>query len=142
MESYTALKRSRKKDYSKFTIVIGILIMAYALYRMDVLMVFIGALVVYVTVYSKDVVIDENGMTTHYHAIFYNKSRTYPFSAFSELRVQRTGGPEMLLNFVRGGVSNTCLFTSSDGEAVICLAKEGNPGMLIREVRVRRARGF
>jgi hypothetical protein len=143
MERYTALRRSSlKKDYTRFTIVVGIFIIAYALYRMDFWMAFIGAVVIYVTIYSKDVVIDKDGMTTHYHAIFYNKSRTYPFSAFTELRVQRTGGPEVILGFVRNGMNTPCLFTVSDGEAVIRLAKEGNPRLLIREIPARRRRGY
>ena len=134
MESYTALRRSSsKKDFSKFTIVIGILIIAYALFTMDIFMILIGAVVIYVTVYSRDVIIDENGVTTHYHAIFYNKSRSYPFSAFTELRIHGSGGPEMVLGFVRRGTNNNYIFTASDGEAVIRLAIEGNPRIQIRE---------
>jgi len=143
MESYTALRRSSsKKDFSKFTIVIGILIIAYALFRMDITMVLIGAAVIYVTVYSKDVIIDEKGVTTHYHAIFYNKSRFYPFSAFSELRVHGRGGPEMILGFVRSGNNSNYIFTASDAEGVIRLASEGNPRIRIREVEARKRGGY
>ena len=74
MESYTALRRSSfKKDYSKFTIVVAICIIAYSLYKMDLKFALLGAVAIYVTLYSKDVIIDEKGMTTHYHAILYRE---------------------------------------------------------------------
>ncbi len=134
MESYTALRKSSsKKDFTKFTIVIGVLIIAYALFTMDIFMAFIGAVVIYVTVYSRDVVIDEKGVTAHYHAVFYNKSRSYPFSDYTELRIHDNGGPEMVLGFVRRGTNTNYIFTASDGEAVIDLAMEGNPRIRIRE---------
>ena len=134
MESYTALRKSSsKKDFTKFNIVIGILIILYALFTMDIFMAFIGAVVIYVTVYSRDVVIDEKGVTTHYHAVFYNKSRSYPFSDYTELRIHDAGGPEMVLGFVRRGINTNYIFTASDGEAVIDLAMEGNPQIRIRE---------
>ncbi len=134
MESYTALRRSSsKKDFSKLTIIIGILIIAYALFTMDIIMALFGAVVIYVTVYSRDVIVDENGVTTHYHAIFYNKSRSYPFSAFSELRVHGRGGQEMVIGFVRNGSNTNHIFTASDADGVIRLATEGNPRIRIRE---------
>lgn len=143
MESYTALRRSSfKKDYSKFTIVVAICIIAYSLYKMDLKFALLGAVAIYVTLYSKDVIIDEKGMTTHYHAIFYNRSRTYAFSDFNELRVQRTGGPEIIIGFVRKGMNTNCLFTSDDGEGVIRLATEHNPRIAVREIRARRRPGF
>ncbi len=143
MESYTALRRSSsKKDFSKLTIVIGILIIAYALFTMDIFMVFIGAVVIYVTVYSRDVIVDENGVTTHYHAIFYNKSRSYPFSDFTELCIHQGSGREMVLGFARKGVNTKYIFTSSDGEGVIRLATEGNPRIRIKEFETRKPRGY
>lgn len=142
MEKYTALRRSSyKKDFSKITIIIGMLLIAYGAFTMDITTVFIGAVVIYVTIYSKDVVVDEYGVTTHYHAIFYNRSRSYPFSAFSELRVHGRGQPEMVLVFVRNGYNSNYLFKASDAEGVIRLAREGNPRMWVREVEGRKPRG-
>ena len=142
-EKYTALRRSSlKKDYTRFTILIGSLILAYGLFNLDLLMMAIGAVVIYVSLYSKDVVIDRNGMTTHYHAIIYDKSRTYPFTDFTELRVRRGDGPETMVGFVRNGMHTPCLFTNSDAEGVIHMAKEGNPRIIVREIPFGRRRGY
>ena len=78
---------------------IGSLILAYGLFNLDLLMMAIGAVVIYVSLYSKDVVIDRNGMTIHYHAIIYDRSRTYPFTDFTELR-SKGDGPETRVGFV------------------------------------------
>jgi len=109
---------------------------------MDFWMAAIGAVIIYVVIYSKDVVVDKNGVTTHYHAIFYNKSRTYPFSEFTELRVQKTGVPETIVGFVRNGMNTPCLFTDSDAKGVIRLAKECNPRLYVREMPPRGQRGL
>lgn len=142
MESYTALRRSSlKKDRTKFTIVCGILVMILAIIFEDYTFVALGAVVVYVAIYSKDVVIDDNGMTTHYNAIFYNKSRTYPFSEFSELRVVRTIPTETVIGFVRKGMNTNCIFTADDAESVIDLALEHNPRIHITEMQGRNRPG-
>jgi len=142
MESYTALRRSSlKKDHTKFTIVCGILIMIIAVVFSDYIFVALGAVVVYVALYSKDVVIDDKGMTTHYNAIFYNKSRTYPFSEFSELRVVSSMPTETVIGFVRKGMNTNCIFTADDAESIIDLALEHNPRIHITEVQARRRPG-
>ena len=139
MESYTALRRSSlKKDYTKITVVLGTLIAIYALFKGDYAFVAFGLVAVYVSLYSKDVVIDSNGMTTYYHAILYNKNRNYPFSEFTELRVQRGAGPEIIIGFVRKGMNTNCIFKASDAEAVINLATEINPRLHVREIYPRR----
>ena len=124
-----------KKDYTRFTILVGSLLLAYGLFNLDLFMMAIGAVVIYVSLYSKDVVIDRNGMTTHYHAIIYDKSRTYPFTDFTELGVRRGDGPETMVGFVRNGMHTPCAFhTNSDAEGVIHMAKEGNPRIIVREI--------
>jgi hypothetical protein len=87
-------------------------------------------------------VIDRNGMTIHYHAIIYDRSRTYPFTDFTELRVRRGDGPETMVGFVRNGMHTPCLFTNSDAEGVIRMAKEGNPRIVVREIPFGRRRGY
>ncbi|GAB1475928.1 hypothetical protein MASR2M70_07600 [Bacillota bacterium] len=141
MESYTALRRSSlKKDYTKFTVACGILIMIIAFFMKDYTFVAVGAVVIYVALYSKDVVIDEKGMTTHYHAIIYNKSKTYPFSEFSELRVIRSLPSETVIGFIRKGMNTNCIFTAEDAENVIDLALEHNPRIHITQMEGRKRR--
>lgn len=143
MESYKALRRAaHKKDFTKLTIAGGALIAAYAIFRGDYIYVLIGAVIVYVALYSKDVIISDEGMTSHYHGIFYNKTRTYPLSDFGELRVVRNPGAETVIGFVRNGMNTNCLFTSEDGEAVVELVKKHNPGIYIREGQGRRRSGL
>lgn len=143
MERYTALRRSSlKKDYTKVTVIGGALIALYSIFKGDYLFAFLGLVIVYVSLYNKDVVIDENGMTTHYHGIFYKKSRNYPLSAFTELRVLRTMGPEITIGFVRKGMNTNCIFTRDDGENVIDFFMEHNPRIYVREVRSRRRSGL
>lgn len=143
MEIYTALRRSSlKKDNSKFTLAIGVLLALYAMYKRDYIFVLIGAVLAFIGLYTKDVIIDENGITTEYHAVIYNKSIRYPLSEFSELRVQRNLGSEMVIGFVRKGMSTNCLFTLLDGEAIIRLMKENNPKIKVVEVISKRRPKF
>lgn len=143
MESYKALRRSpHKKDYTKLIILGGALVAAYAIYRSDYIYILIGAVIIYVALYSKDVIISEEGMTSHYHGIFYNKSRTYPLSDYGELRVVRNPGAETVIGFVRNGMNTNCLFTAEDGEAVIELVKKNNPRIYMREGQGRRRPGL
>jgi hypothetical protein len=143
MESYTALRKSAlRKDYTKITVIGGLFIAGYALFKGDYIFTALGLVIVYVSLYSKDVVIDENGLTTHYHAIFYNKSKTYPMSDYTELRVVRAIGSEITIGFVRNGINTSCLFTREDGENVIDFVQEHNPNIIVREIRSGRGRRF
>ncbi|HZK02051.1 MAG TPA: hypothetical protein VFC96_04225 [Anaerovoracaceae bacterium] len=143
MESYTALRRSSlKKDNSKFTLAVGAFIALFAIYKRDYLFVLIGAVLIYISLYAKDVIIDRNGVTVHYHAVFYNKTMTYPFTDYSELRIQRNLGQEIVIGFVRNGMNTNCLFTLSDGESVINLVKTYNPAIVVTEIIARKRPKF
>jgi len=143
LESYTALEQSsQKRSYKKPAIVIGILVIIFGLIITDVPLIVMGAVLVYIMLYKKKVVVDEEGITTYYNGVFYKKTTFYPFTDYYELRKMDTFGPETNLGFVRKGMTYTSLFTKDDAEAVIRLAQTGNPRMVVQKVEPKKKRSF
>lgn len=141
MQTYTALEQSsQKRSYKKPTIAVGTLIIIFGFILKDFPLVIMGAVLVYVMLYKKKVVVDENGVTTYYDGLFYKKTTTYSFSEYDAIRKTVSYGPETNLGFVRKGMTYFSLFKNEDAEAVIELATNINPKIVVQKVEPKRRR--
>ncbi|MDD2216046.1 MAG: hypothetical protein PHE41_05715 [Eubacteriales bacterium] len=139
METYTALEQTaRKKSYTKPAFAIGIFAAVYGLAKMDWPLILMGACVLYVLLYKKTVVVDEEGIKTTYNAVFFKKNSFTPFTEIQAVLAEGGNDPEMTIGFIKNGMASNSLFTRSDGENVVRLAKEGNPNIVVRTTRPRR----
>jgi hypothetical protein len=143
MKTYTSLKKSSKnKSYKAATILIGSVLLVFGFFSMETPGIILGAFFIYLALYTRTVFVDAAGITTLYNAVFFKRSITYPFAEFQGILQEAGNIPEMNLGFVRNGMTQYSLFTRSDGEAIIRLAKEANPEIYIRTLKPRRRNFF
>lgn len=143
METYTALnKSSQKRSYKAITIILGIILIVFGISSGEIPGIIFGAFFIYLTLYSKTVVVDAAGVTSLYNAVFFKRRIAYSFEEFQGVLEEVGDSPEMNVGFIRNGMTNYYLFTRSDGEAVIRLAKEANPKISVRKIKPRRKSFF
>jgi len=139
MNTYTSLKKSSKnRSYKAAAILLGIILIIFGFFFMKTASIILGAFFIYISLYTKIVIIDAAGVTTLYNAVFFRRNITYSFAEFQGILEETGDMQEMNIGFVRNGMTHYSLFTRSDGESIIHLAKEANPGIIIRKIKPRR----
>lgn len=133
MESYTSQELSKQKPWQKYaSMTIGAILLGFGVYIGDGIMIAMGAVLVYIMIYKKTVIVDEEGMTIHYNFVFYRKTSRLPYSEFTEIRAGVSPYNETNVGFVRSGMTYPVLLTTDEAERVIEMALENNPSMNVR----------
>lgn len=140
LKSYTSYDLSGRRPWQKNgAIILGIIIIITGLFMKDPLLVTMGVVLAYISLYKKTIIADEDGMTIHYNAIVYRKTKHFSYEEFSEIRAG-TGGGMTHLGFIRRGMPYPIFLMEEDAEAVMEMALEKNPDMTVRHYNRRRKR--
>ena len=133
MESYTSQELSKQKPWQKYaSMIIGAILVGFGIYLGDGIMIAMGAVLIYIMIYKKTVIVDEEGMTIHYNFVFYRKTSRYPYSEFTEIRAGVSPNNETNVGFVKSGMTYPVLLTTDEAERAIEMVLEQIPSMPVK----------
>lgn len=131
METYYAINQAdRQKTRKWLLLVFGILFIAAAVMTLQVLFILPGLFMVFLAFYRKIIEVNEEGITTRYHYLFYSTKVSYTFEEYSDIIVDPTQSEPMVV-FVRSGISTFAMFHREDVDKLLNLAEKANSKLKI-----------
>lgn len=120
--------RKRSKGTLLLLAVLGIALLALGIYTRAWYGIVAGAMLLASTLFRKETLVDEDGITIVYDARIYQYREEWPFDQIVTLhREFGKNASLIMLHFMKGAMSKRLLFEADDAARVIDLALSKNP---------------
>ena len=135
MESYSPIDQKALSPASRKVMgLLGLFGLAYGIYALNYMWIITCLLLALVSVFGKQIAVTSAGICITYRIAFYTRVDQWPMAEIEYLHRERGKAPgQVMLHFTRGAMSRRLLFSESDGEKVMALAKRVNPNIYMDE---------
>ena len=140
MESYTPIEVKRLAPFSrKMIFIFGVAGLAYGIYARNYMWIISTFMMILVSVYNKNITVNESGIQFFYRIAFYTRIDYWPMAEIEYLHRERVKKALVMLHFTRGAMSRRLLFSESDSEKVVALVKRINPNVYIDDTGQKKS---